>query len=253
MTEYAVGLINARWPLVMPAHRCAFHDEKPWWESSRLAVCADVMQPGMTVYDIGAEHGDFTALYRSWVGDTGAVVPFEPSPPYWPCIRETYEANDFAPPPAWWAGFAGPVTMQPERPTIDARERDGWPVCAWGENSDEDIGRFRHLAQQIHETPTTRIDQFAVAHDLLPDAVVIDVEGAEYEVLNGMTGLFVNGVLPYVFVSVHDVGAWSPLGGWYDRCAADLDDLMGKHGYARTELEKLGEGERFYYYHHPDR
>lgn len=251
MTDFAPGLINDKYPLVMPQHRVDFHAEKPWWESSRLTSCHERMLPGMTVYDIGAEHGDFTALYQTWVGSEGHVVPFEPSPPYWPCIRETYEANDLAPPVAWFAGFAGPVTQRPATVTIDDRERNGWPRCAWGANSDEDIGRFRHLSQQMVETPTTRIDQFAVRWELMPDAVVIDVEGAEYEVLNGMTGLFVNGVHPLVYVSVHDVGAWSPLSGWYDRCAEDLDELMHHHGYGRTELVKLGEGERFYLYESP--
>ncbi len=251
MTEFADGFINGLYPLRMPVHRVEFHAEKPWWESSRLASCAARMMPGMVVYDIGAEHGDFTALYAKWVGPEGTVVPFEPSPPYWPCIRETYEANELPPPSYWWAGFAGPVTQRPATVTIDDRADRGWPGCAWGANSDTDIGRFRHLAQQMVETPTTRIDQFAVRHECWPDAVVIDVEGAEYEVLNGMTGLFLNGVWPLVYVSVHDVGAWSPLSGWYNRTAEDLDDLMHEYGYGRTELTKLGEGERFYLYEHP--
>ena len=113
------------------------------------------MEPGMTVYDLGAESGDFTALYRSWVGPSGLVVAVEPSPPYWPSIRQTWEANDFGPPPAWFSGFVSDVTdlTPPLDEMADQRENDGtgWPQSSNGPVV-PDFG-FRHLCQQADSTP----------------------------------------------------------------------------------------------------
>jgi FkbM family methyltransferase len=252
VTEFAPCQINGKWWLNLPRHRVEFHEARPLWEAGRLASCSERIRPGMTVYDIGAEHGDFTALYRQWVTDRGRVIPFEPSPPYWPCIRETFEANEYAPPAAWFAGFASACTdlspITEHTATIDGTPRDGWPACAYEANSDVDIGRFRHLIQEGRTTPQIRVDEFAAKTGLRPDVVVIDVEGAEHDVLEGMTELLADPLPLLVYVSVHDIGEWNSLSGWYNHTAADLDEHMDKFRFGREELAYNGEGERFFLY-----
>lgn len=240
MTEFAPGLINDRWALIMPRHRVDFHAARPLWEAGRLASCYERIEPGMVVYDVGAEHGDFTALYRSWGAD---VAPFEPSPPYWPCIRETYEANGFGTPRALFGGFAGDETAGEGNPTV---VRDGWPLDAWEPNSDEDIGQFRHLAQDT-ATPRTRLDDFAIATRVVPEVIVIDIEGAEYRALVGCEALLKT-IRPLLYVSVHDIGEWNSLGGWYGKTAEDLHTLMATFDYKATLLPGHGEGEHFWLY-----
>ncbi len=106
----APGRINDRWELMLLPHRITFHRDRHQWEAGRLAHCAERMTPGMVIYDVGAECGDFTALYRTWVGSAGAVVPVEPQPAYWPAIRAHWEANGGGAPEAWFPGFAGEAT-----------------------------------------------------------------------------------------------------------------------------------------------
>ena len=163
MTKIVDTLINDRYPLRVTADRHDFHRVRPEWESKRLESCVELMEPGMTVYDLGAESGDFTALYRSWVGPSGLVVAVEPSPPYWPSIRQTWEANDFGPPPAWFSGFVSDVTdlTPPLDEMADQRENDGtgWPQSSNGDVI-PDFG-FRHLCQQADSTPQVTIDDLA--------------------------------------------------------------------------------------------
>lgn len=206
----------------------------------------------MTVYDVGAEHGDFTVLYQQFVTERGIVVPVEPSPPYWPCIRETFTANGYGPPPAFFAGFASQSTdltcVEDHTTTIDGTPRDGWPACAYEANSDVDIGRFRHLIHETATTPQIRLDDLAAKTGLRPDVVVIDVEGAEYDVLAGMTELLADPLPLSVYVSIHDVGEWNSLSGWYHHVAADLHALMDGYGFGVEHLEGFGEGESFVLY-----
>lgn len=234
MTEFVRGVIDEQWELMLPDFRKRFYEERPNWERGRLEHCARTFKPGMTVYDVGAEHGCMTALYRSWVG--GNVVPIEPSQPYWPCIRGTYEANGYGPPPAWFVGFASDTTNL--RPYRAAFGRGSWPQIE-GEII-PDFG-FRHLAQQAMDTAQVTLDRFARWAALPPDAVVIDVEGAEGRVLAGLVNtLMERDVL--VYVSVHE----PTMLAWYGQTLADLHALMGSAGYSGTELPHHGEGETFW-------
>lgn len=65
MTIFEEGLICESWPLLLPDFRVIFFKERPDWERGRLESVHERLKRGMRVYDIGAEHGDFSALYRS--------------------------------------------------------------------------------------------------------------------------------------------------------------------------------------------
>jgi len=168
------------------------HAERPDWERGRLESVRERLTPGMRVWDIGAEHGDFTALYRLWGAD---VIPVEPSPPYWSCIRRTYEANRFDPPPAWFDGFAADVTMR----GIGDYGENGWPPYSLAPVI-PDYG-FRHLAQD-QDTARITVDDLAALTGS-PDALMIDVEGAEHAVLTGARSVLAAGNV-LVWVSVHE-------------------------------------------------
>lgn len=240
--EFVEAFINGKYKIVLPDFRAEFHLIRPTWEIGRVDHCATTMTPGKVVFDVGAEHGDFTALYRSWVGPEGMVIPIEPQPGYWPCIRETYEANGFEPPRGWFVGFASDETATPIASDVGPEfGEQSWPMCAYGPIV-PDFG-FRHLAQQTHHTPQTTIDDLADRLLAWPDAVVIDVEGAEWNVLNGMTRCL-NDKDINVYVSVHEPTMWN----WYQKTLQDLHQLMGLSGYAGEELPHHGEGETFWLY-----
>lgn len=261
MVSMQPGLINDTYELLLPDFRVAFHAERPNWERGRLESCAELMKPGMVVYDIGAECGDFTALYKKWVspgegvgyrapdgtltyGD-GDVIPVEPAHHQWEFIRATWHANGFIAEPAF--GYVGLI--------CDEDDDDYWAVWSgrWPLVSEEDTGipdgGFVHLKHDTR-SPRTTIDTLTKTY-IPPDAIVIDVEGAEWHALNGARQTLEQH-RPLVWVSVHDVSddpEWpGSLKGWYGKEASDIHNLMVQCGYGYEELPSYGEAERFFLY-----
>lgn len=234
MTNYVPALINDTYEIVLPDFRATFHADRPKWEKGRLESCAELMEPGMVVYDIGAEHGDFTCLYRQWVGDTGDVIPIEPAAHYWPYIRGTWEANGFSTPPQM--SFVGLVDQEPRRPLPVYHDR--WPSEADGEGVPD--GGFVHIHGD-RNTPRITID--VLAEHVRPDVVVMDIEGAELLALRGAERTLID-VKPAVYVSWHHI----PADDWYHYNRDDMDAYMASMGYGVDVLPHHGEGEEFLLY-----
>lgn len=236
VVTFAKGRICDRWDLWLPDFRVDFHAERPQWELGRLEDVAERLEPGMRVLDIGAEHGDFTALYRSWGAN---VVPVEPVPQYWPCIRSTFEANAFPPPSAWFKGFAADETHL----RGDDAGADSWPVCSRGKVV-ADYG-FLHLAWAPEPSRITVDDMRALPASVWgvgpPDVLMIDVEGAEWNVLSGAEKTLTSRPV-LVWVSVHP----TTLSEWYGRTVDDLHALMESFGYIGKQLPNFGEAEEFW-------
>lgn len=240
--------INERYPIRLLDHRVEFHRVRPKWESERLESMYAIVQKGWTIFDVGAEEGDFTALYRSWVGDTGLIVAVEPSPCYWPAIRATWEGNDFDIPPDCVPAFAGDRTYIPEESAFwgDAQRQaiaplhDGWPACSIGPII-PDCG-FRMLCERQPDTPGWRMDDLADHLDVIPDAIMFDIEGAEWHALAGCERLVApDGPRPVFWVSVHDENMIHA----YDHQFSDIIRLVISWNYDYRYLGTHG-GEDFW-------
>lgn len=204
-------LINERYPINLLPHRVDFHAARPTWESDRLDSMYEMGLTGWTIFDVGAEEGDFTSLYRSWVGDNGTIVAIEPSPCYWPAIRATWEGNGFAGLPICVPAFACDRTYVPEwsdkwknshAATIKIAD-DGWPRASTGPIV-PDCG-FRMLCERQPDTPGWRMDDLSDFLGVTPDAIMFDIEGAEWHALSGCERLVApDGPRPVFWVSVHD-------------------------------------------------
>ena len=159
-------LINGRWPLLLPEHRAA-RPEWPWWEATRIAAMWHHLLPGQLIFDVGAEEGDLPALWATWGLDVGLV---EPNPRVWPNIKAIWQANGLKP------RFAYPGFLDDHSNGNDAgSDLTEWPACAGGPV----IGD--HGFWTLHEhpvAPRTTVDEWMAAGHL-PDALTIDVEGAE--------------------------------------------------------------------------
>lgn len=176
----------------LPSHRAIQWLRDPTFERERIRTMAQVIQPHDTVFDIGAEQGDISALIASWVPD-GGVVLVEPNPKVWPCIRATFEENGLAAPIASLVGFCnGAAAGDPLMP------RGEWPTASDG--TIDPAAGFLHLAEDDGQRfPLDRISRNYGA----PDVITIDVEGAELEVLKGAVFTLKHS-RPIVFVSVHE-------------------------------------------------
>jgi FkbM family methyltransferase len=190
-------MVNGRWALWVPSHR-ANRPEWPWWEATRLAAMNHFIKTDDVVYDVGAEEGDFPALFAQW----GArVALIEPNPKVWPNIKAIFEANALEDMILGsFVGFASEKTESAGNGTLgEIIEGGEWPACADGAVI-PDHG-FRHLAEETDTTPQTTLDQIAL---LLPspDHITMDVEGSEMRVLKGAYNT-IRAHRPHVWVSIH--------------------------------------------------
>jgi FkbM family methyltransferase len=163
--------------------------EKSYWagthEPAVQKALIAVLQPGMTVWDVGAHAGFFTALCSRRVGPSGRVHAFEPG-------RET--------------------RARLER-TIGLSELRNVQVhaCAVGGERSEgvlhDVGRSAQATLRPVKAPGSTVEIRTVAGlwDELgpPDAIKIDAEGAEVRIIEGAAGLLDGAPVSIIF-EIHD-------------------------------------------------
>lgn len=216
-------LVNGRWPLLLPKHRAA-RPEWPWWEATRLAAMRTVIGTGSVVWDVGAEEGDFPALWSSWGAD---VVLAEPNPKVWPNIRAIFDANDLADPMLCWPGFIGDQVVDAEREYLGTGP---WPASTAGPVIG-DHG-FCQLGERP-DLPTTTVDELVADGVPAPTVLTMDVEGSELQVILGAEDTL-NRHRPHVFVSIHPEFMLHHYGieDGVDRIQAE----MRRHEYSETFL-----------------
>lgn len=166
-------------------------DAPSHWERERLASMQQHLRPGHVLYDIGTEHGWLSAVYGSFCGH-GNMVLVEPSPEFWPNIKGVWQHNGFPGPIACFQAFAGDeVHGDPVN--------DVWPACSDG----PEVGgmAYRYLNQHTETVPTITIDEIAY-RTRPPDAITIDIEGAELVALRGAYDVLTQD-RPLVWCSIH--------------------------------------------------
>lgn len=227
-------LINGRWPLNLPDHR-ADRPEWPYWEATRLAAMHHFIQPGDVVYDVGAEAGDFSALFATW----GArVVLIEPNPKAWPTIKAVWKGNGLKP-EAWAV-----VMLSDTHEGFGEYDTGtgGWP---WDSRDPIDTAHgFAHIGEW--DGPSTRLDWLAeVSGFPAPDVVTMDVEGGEGHVLRGAAHTLAQHQTAW-FVSVHP----QFMADLYGEHPGQIHDLMKSHGYHGRFLAE--DHEQHWVWTHPD-
>jgi len=142
------------------------------WNPDEYRAFRDVVRPGMTALDVGANVGAYSLLLGQWVGTSGAVVAFEPAPAAHDGLRRHIHLN------------ALDAIVTPVRAAVGAEAGTAKLVVARtpGES------RLAMSADGDATTvavPVTTIDEFCAREHLTPDFIKIDVEGAELDVLRG--------------------------------------------------------------------
>ena len=134
-----------------------------------------LVQPGMVVYDIGANVGFLTVIAARLAGPAGSVVAFEPLPENFEHIRHNASLNQMA-----------HVIVRPEA-ISDTDGKARFQVSAeptWGNLVD--AGKEIRLLQGTTEVKVSRLDSLLRSEELpSPDLIKIDVECAEAKVLRG--------------------------------------------------------------------
>lgn len=170
------------------------------WEACRFRSMHRHLVYGDTFFDIGTEHGSIsTVIAREFVGAENMVL-FEPSSEFWPNIAKHWNFNGLAKPLGFWDGFVGEVSSP------DIYLSTDWPGGSDDMRLPETDGMaYRHLARP-GEIQTISLDDYTKISGVCPNAINIDVEGAEMLVLKGSTKLLTssdNDSLKWVWVSIH--------------------------------------------------
>jgi len=175
------------------AHRAVMHNFAEH-ERATLERLASAVRPGMVVYDVGAEEGEFSAFAASMVGGEGVHL-FEPVPAIWPNIRAVWEANGFAGPGGCWPGF---LADRASGHSVSRVVR-GWPRES--EGPIRDVSGFA-VVHQRPDLPSLSLDDYARLSGTTPDVIMMDVEGAEVLVIAGASEVLRTS-RPLVFLSLH--------------------------------------------------
>jgi FkbM family methyltransferase len=144
------------------------------YEPEVTSVLKQILRPGMTFLDVGANLGYYTLLGARLVGPSGRVIGVEPNSENFRLILRSLELNDFS-----------NVTLLP----LALAEETGWAyfVNYLGSNG----GLSESLPQDsIHGwgqiVPTLRGDSIVKGP---VDVIKVDVEGAEGRVMTGLASL----------------------------------------------------------------
>lgn len=198
MAEMVKCTLNGKYEIVLPKHRA---DRPEWytdkgWEKKRLDHMHDTIvnwggsQPPK-VYYVGAEEGDMSALCQMWGAN---LLLFEPNDKVLPNLKAIWEANSLSY-PELFVGFAGNETNTKS----DSTQRNK----AFAKISGEVIGD--HGFKELHDPadiPIIKIDSCVTSGSISPDIITMDVEGSEWEVLQGAEST-IKKFKPVIYLSLH--------------------------------------------------
>jgi FkbM family methyltransferase len=216
---------------VLPAPLCDW-DVFACWERERFHSMRDNLTYGDILFDVGTEQGWCNLLYADMVGPTNMVL-IEPTKEFWPNIKATWERNYHYPPMACYPGLISDITNS------KIRTFTPWPAAAQGDLIDRN--KYEYLHAHNVEIPQLTIDDLVDRSGIIPNAVTIDVEGAELLVLRGAEDILQEH-RPLVWASLHD----DLLERDYNATIEDVHTFMESLGYTPTFLGKDHEQHWFY-------
>jgi len=150
---------------VLPEHRYMS------WNPIEYAAFREAVRHGTVALDVGANVGAYAVLLGQWVGATGRVYAFEPSPVAFRGLVRHIALNV-------QDGIVTPVAAA-------VADRDGTGDLIVADTAGESRLAGSVERGRTMSVPTVTIDSFCAREGLLPSFIKIDVEGAELAVLRG--------------------------------------------------------------------
>jgi FkbM family methyltransferase len=150
-----------------------------YWEMWITKIFISLIQPGMTVVDIGANIGYYSLIAGSHVGGTGKVISFEANPKVFRLLAKSMEVNGFY--SCSELVNKGVMDKAGELTFNSLRDHHGSSGFFVHESVAE---QFRDQIEKIN-VPCLSLDDFFRGRDGRVDVMKIDAEGAENAIIAG--------------------------------------------------------------------
>ncbi len=170
-------------------------------ETHEARLIENLLDHGMTVIDVGANHGLFSMEAAHLIGPTGRIDAFEPAPETRSLLERNLRANGLE-----RIVRVVPSALAAERGT--ARLRIHRDLSGLNTLADDDITWNHRIlrADTVIEVPLMTLDDHADAETLDHiDFLKIDVEGFELAVLRGARRLLTERRIGWVMLEVGDL------------------------------------------------
>jgi len=191
------------------------------WEKERTLAMAKHLRKGMVLYDVGTEQGWLNLAYAKMVGPENMVL-IEPTKVFWPNIKAIWKRNFDVEPLACIHALIGDKA--------DATFVGGKGFGGLGDGDLIDRNSYTYLHDNAESSSITTVDALADAVGV-PDAITIDIEGAELIALRGAENTLKKHH-PIVFVSIHaDLGAKD-----YGLKDGEVQEYLARFGYIGEHL-----------------
>jgi FkbM family methyltransferase len=150
-------------------------------ERAEFSFYLNYLRDGMTVFDVGAHHGELSLLLARFAGPSGRVLAFEPTPASFRRLSQLIQ-------------LTGNTTIQPfclavgDKSSLRTLHIYDDAHATWNTFAERKLGEFGRTLDPVAEESvvTTTLDQFCAAHHIERiDLLKVDVEGAELQVLRG--------------------------------------------------------------------
>jgi FkbM family methyltransferase len=160
-----------------------------FYEPEKFEALRSVLKPGGVFVDIGGNKGDFALYAARLVGPNGKVFCFEPEPANVQWIRRSVELNHYSQVVVYEAA----VGDYDGHASLHLGTKSGYHTLLSG-YPDRDFGTIK---VPIHRLDTVLRDEKHI------DAIKIDVEGAELQVLSGAQNILKSSPDIVLLVDLH--------------------------------------------------
>lgn len=156
-----------------PVYRILYKLYKACSDRSERAILKEIIRPGMTVLDVGANIGIYTSFMAKIVGEKGRVYAFEPSPHNFNLLKKYNNQSNITLVQAAIGDTTGRIALYiSDKLNVDHRTYE--------------TGEKRKRI----DVPSYRLDDYLQGRKV--DFVKMDIQGFEYKALLGMENTLQN-------------------------------------------------------------
>jgi len=177
-------LRGLKWVVGSSIHGCWLGS----YELEKQRCLADLVKPGMVVYDIGAHVGFYTLFFAKLVGPDGLVYAFEPATQNLDFLSRHIKLNHL-------------TNVQVQETAVGDHTGQAGFILHPDSSS---MNRLAALSEAAAEesVPLLALDDFIRNGNPRPDFIKMDIEGAEFLALQGMQSLLAEKP-PILSIAIH--------------------------------------------------